>query len=265
VRTLPSSKTSAWAQAARDIGIVAVIAALAVASLAKVGHAGIVSALGTAAVGAVVAALVLRALSAPGAPGQFGLANRVTLLRAGIAVLFCGLGAEGVLTGEGLAARPIDGRDAWVWLLPLGALGAFVLDGIDGWLARRLQLESALGARFDMEVDALLIFALSLLVLASDRANAWVLVAGLLRYVFVAAGWAWPALAAPLPPNFRRKAVCVLLGIALTAALVPVVPAASAGILAGAGVLAILASFAADTIWLLLRRSRRGALAGVNE
>ena len=265
MRTHPSSEPSAWAQAARDIGVVAAVAALAVASLAKVGHAGIVSALGTAGVGAVVAALVLRALAAPGAPGQFGLANRVTLVRAGIAVLLCGLGTEGLLTGEGLAARPADGRDIWTWLLPLGALGALVLDGIDGWLARRLRLESALGARFDMEVDALLILALSLLVLAAGRAGAWVLAAGLLRYGFVAAGWAWPALAAPLPPSFRRKAVCVFLGVALAAALVPVVPAASAGILAGAGVLAILGSFAVDTIWLLLRRPRADALAGVNE
>ena len=33
---------------------------------------------------------------------------------------------------------------------------------------------------------------------------------GLMRYAFVAAGWRWPALARPLPPSLRRKAVCVL-------------------------------------------------------
>ena len=63
-----------------------------------------------------------------------------------------------------------------------------VLDGMDGWLARRSTLASAFGARFDMETDALLIMVLSALAWRWDRAGAWVLACGLMRYGFVAAG-----------------------------------------------------------------------------
>ena len=38
------------------------------------------------------------------------------------------------------------------------------LDGVDGWLARRRGMSSAFGARFDMEIDALLVQVLAILV-----------------------------------------------------------------------------------------------------
>ena len=63
-----------------------------------------------------------------------------------------------------------------------------LLDGVDGWLARRDQTASRFGARFDMEIDALLILALSVLAWRHDKAGEWVVISGLLRYVFVAAG-----------------------------------------------------------------------------
>ena len=63
-----------------------------------------------------------------------------------------------------------------------------LLDGVDGWLARRHRIASAFGARFDMEIDALLILALSVLAWRHEKAGAWVVASGLLRYAFVAAG-----------------------------------------------------------------------------
>ena len=41
---------------------------------------------------------------------------------------------------------------------------ALILDAVDGWLARRTRTATELGARFDMEVDAFLILALSVFV-----------------------------------------------------------------------------------------------------
>ena len=43
------------------------------------------------------------------------------------------------------------------------------LDGVDGWLARRSGIASAFGARFDMEIDALLILVLAVLAWRSAR------------------------------------------------------------------------------------------------
>jgi phosphatidylglycerophosphate synthase len=235
--------------------LVGLVGALALLGIAGEGRAGTTAAVASAGVYATVAVLVLQAIAAPGAPSRFGSANLVTLLRAGIAALVTGQALEALATGTGLLAGPGEIGDLWAWAVPVGAALALILDGIDGWLARRGRIASAFGARFDMEADALLVLGLSLAVLASGRAGRWILLAGALRYAFVAAGALWPALAAPLPPSFRRKAFCVAIGIALVVALVPGVPAAAAGVLAGAGVLALVYSFAVDTVWLLRRRA----------
>ena len=57
---------------------------------------------------------------------------------------------------------------------------------MDGWVARRTDSVTAFGARFDGEVDAFLILVLSVAV--SAAVGWWVVVAGLARYAFWAAG-----------------------------------------------------------------------------
>jgi len=235
--------------------VVGLAGALALLAIAGAGRAGATAALAAAGVYATVAVLVLQATAAPDGPSRFGSANIVTLLRTGIAALVTGLALEALGTGEGLLANPGEIGDLWAWAVPVGAVLALILDGVDGWLARRGRLASAFGARFDMEADGLLVLGLALAVLASGRAGPWVLLAGALRYLFVAGGALWPALKAPLPPSFRRKAVCVAIGIALVIGLVPAVPPGTAGLLAGIGVLALVYSFAVDTVWLLRRRA----------
>ena len=150
-------------------------------------------------------------------------------------------------------ARLLAGPRAW-WALA-GAAVLLATDGLDGWLARRQAVASPFGARFDMETDALLILALAALALSLGKAGPWVLGLGLLRYAFVLAGWLVPALARPLPPSRRRRAVCALqvavLGLLLAPPLVPPLSA----VLAAAAFAALLASFAVDVAWLL-RRAR---------
>ena len=50
---------------------------------------------------------------------------------------------------------------------------ALVLDGVDGQVARRTGTVSALGARFDMEVDAFLMLVLSVYVASSWPRGCW--------------------------------------------------------------------------------------------
>ena len=66
-------------------------------------------------------------------------------------------------------------------------------------------MASAFGARFDMETDALLIQVLAILAWQYGKAGPWVLVSGLLRYLFVAAGWVWPWMREPLFPSRPPK------------------------------------------------------------
>jgi phosphatidylglycerophosphate synthase len=133
------------------------------------------------------------------------------------------------------------------------ATGAAVLDGVDGWLARRTSLSSAFGARFDMETDALLIMVLAVLAWQFGKAGVWVLGSGLLRYLFLAAGRALPVLRHPLPPSRRRKVIAVVQIVALIVTVAPFVPVALS-VLVAAVVLGLLTlSFLVDVLWLLAR------------
>lgn len=165
----------------------------------------------------------------------FGLANQVTLLRAG---LVCLVGSTLLASGQAPSVS---------WSLAGLIAAALALDGLDGWLARRLRLMSSFGARFDVEVDALLLVILALLVWQADRVGVWVLAIGLLRYGFVLAGLLLPWLRAPLPPSRRRKVICVQQGVTLLLCLLPPVTPALAGALAAFALICLLLSFVVDT------------------
>lgn len=167
----------------------------------------------------------------------FGVANTVTLVRAALVVLLAAL--------LGTAPTPALG---WV-VVALGTAG-IALDGVDGALARRRNEASAFGARFDMETDALLILVLAALVWQHGKAGPWILAAGLLRYLFVAASWALPWFGAALPPSRRRQAVCVIQIVSLLGALAPIVVLPWSAALALAGLAALVWSFAIDVLWL---------------
>src|SRR5690606_19599692 len=109
---------------------------------------------------------------------------------------------------------------------------------------------SAFGARFDMETDALATLVLATLVWHFGKAGPWVLLSGVLRYLFVAAGREWPWLRAPLPPSKRRQTVCVLQIVALLVCLAPFVSAESSARIAAAALLVRGASFSIGVLWL---------------
>jgi len=124
------------------------------------------------------------------------------------------------------------------------------LDGLDGWLARRTKMSSPFGARFDMEVDAALIFVLSILACKYGKAGTWLLAAGLMRYVFVAAGRLWPWMRGPLPQTQRAKIICIVQVCALIVLMIPQVRPPISSVVALAGVALLSYSFLIDTLWL---------------
>jgi phosphatidylglycerophosphate synthase len=173
---------------------------------------------------------------------RFGPANQVTTVRALLTALVAGLVGEPHVPAIAAAA---------VVMSTLATL----LDFFDGWFARRTQMISAFGARFDMEIDALLIQVLAILAWRHGKAGVWVLFSGLLRYIFVAAGWMWPWLQRTLFPSFRRKAVCVAQIVGLVIAMMPTVRPPLSSVIAACSLAALSYSFAADTVWLWRRRS----------
>jgi phosphatidylglycerophosphate synthase len=192
------------------------------------------------AVYAVIAVITLANVDAHHPFGTFGPANIVTTVRAVIVALVTALIGETTSGLVGVTAA-------------LAALAATALDGVDGALARRSGMASAFGARYDMETDAALILSLSLLSWRFGQAGAWIVFAGLLRYLFIAAGWFAPKMRAALFPSWRRQAVCVVQIVGLSLVVSPLLrPPASVGV--AAALLALLVySFAIDTIWLWRR------------
>ena len=146
------------------------------------------------------------------------------------------------------------------WLIVALAGCALLLDGADGWAARRQRLASAFGARFDMEVDALAILVLAAVVFKAAAAPFWVLAIGAMRYFYLAAGQACPWLRRPLPcrrfADRRRKTIAVIQSVALLISLAPATPASWAAAACGTALALLAYSFAADIFMLSARPHR---------
>jgi phosphatidylglycerophosphate synthase len=170
-----------------------------------------------------------------------GLCNLVTLARLVIVAALAVPLAAGHGGGEGVFAL---------------ALAALLLDGVDGWLARRAGLASAFGARFDMEVDSVLALVLAIHAFAGGAAGWPVLLLGLPRYGFGLAGLVWPWLRLGAPERFSRKAVCVLQIATLIALQWPGLPGALATALVAAAAAALAWSFWVDVSWLRRQAAR---------
>jgi len=170
----------------------------------------------------------------------FGAANYVTLVRAllTLALLW-------------IATQQPGSRLAWTAGWIAGAVAA--LDGVDGWLARRSGTVSVFGARFDMETDAAFLLILSALAFRYGKAGGWVLLIGLMRYLFVAAGWLFPWLTGPLSPTLRARTVAVVQMVTL--AVILVLPPLLASIAAGVALVLLVWSFAIDVGRLWRQRS----------
>src|SRR5688572_1360596 len=188
---------------------------------------------------AVTMAVALARGLARSSGDRLGPASWVTLARATLAI--------------GVVALATDSftDDTPVALLVALASVALVLDAVDGPVARRTGTATALGARFDGEVDALLILALSVYV--APAYGAWVLAIGAARYLFLAGEWLLPWMRPPLPRSDWRRFVAATQGIVLTVAAAAVLPRALVqGLLVAA--LALLAASMVHSAWWLWRR-----------
>lgn len=209
----------------------------ATAALLPPGPAWIVS--GAAFLG--IAAAAYHSMPVDERRRNFSLANAVTLLRAGMIAVLLGIAAVPSSTGA--------------WAIAGLAAAALALDAVDGPVARKTRRATAFGARFDMEIDGLFALTAALLLWRTGRLDAWILLIGLPRYAFLLAGRLYAPLRRPLPPRQRRRALCAIQGVALAAALAPIVPPGGATLVAATALLLICGSFALDILWLL-RRNR---------
>jgi phosphatidylglycerophosphate synthase len=191
----------------------------------------------------LVTGTVLWRFHSQAAARRFGLANWVTLFRVNLVALLL------------LAVWPGEPGSLQSWALFLIAAIALLLDGLDGWLARRRHEASDFGQRFDMGADTAFTIITTLCLVTFGLVGAWVLLIGMLRPAFAAAGRLWPALAAPLPESRGRKMACAGSLTCLVAALAPPL-ATLAPALALAAVLQLVWSFGRDLRYLLHQQAK---------
>ncbi len=199
----------------------------------------------TAAAAYGLFAAAVQCLLPPQPWSGLGAANRVTVGRAALVLSLAALVPH---------AGSLSNASLW-WIIGM-ATAALCLDGVDGAVARRTGTSTAFGARFDMELDSVLMLVLAALVWRAGRIDAWILLLGAPRYVFIAAGRLLPWLRAPLPQRLRRKAGCVAQGVALVVGLAPSVPAGLAAAVAVVTLVLLVGSFAVDVRWLFAHRQQ---------
>ena len=191
----------------------------------------------------VVATLLLATIPNTVTGPGLGHANRITLLRASLIAPIAAMVTR---------PFPLNPTGAW-WIIAVSSI-ALILDGIDGRVSRSKQCETTFGARFDMELDAFFLLALSVLVWQSGKTGAWITGIGAIRYGFVIATLFGPWLGRTLPDNLRRKAICVVQGIALLICLGPIVPSTLATFVGAIALCSLVMSFAIDIQWLANHR-----------
>jgi phosphatidylglycerophosphate synthase len=221
--------------------------AVVLAGLAGAGGLSVVGALAGLAYAAVAVGLLSRAFGRAGA-GTMGPADLVTLTRVVLVGGVAALVADSFVGSEPVAA------------LTALAVVALVLDAVDGRVARNTGTVSAVGARFDMEVDSVLVLLLSVYV--AHSLGPWVVAIGSVHYVFVVArrGLLW--LRAPAPPRYWCKVVAAVQGITLVTAAAGVLPGPVA-VLALVAVAVLLAESFGREVWWLWRNHRAGSGAAV--
>ena len=207
-------------------------------------HLGVTGWLAGLAYGVATCVALTLGLERSGA-AELGPANRVTLIRATLVGGVVALVVESV-------HRPVP-----VAVLAGLAIAALVLDAVDGRVARRTGSVTALGARFDVEVDAALALMLSAYV--ARPIGAWVLAIGAMRYALVVARWMLPWLRGSVPARYWRKVVAATQGVVLVVAAAGVVPRPLMVAALVASLAMLVESFGSEVVWLWRHRPVRFA------
>jgi phosphatidylglycerophosphate synthase len=245
--TLPPTVTVSARDTDLCASAIAVVLLVAVLGAAGTGPLGLLA----AAVNAMAVPMLLdRALRRAGRDA-LGPADRVTLARALLGAAVTGLVVDGLLPGP-------SGPPAVAVLVAVAAV-ALSLDAVDGQVARRTGTVSAVGARFDMEVDAWLIMVLSVQV--ATELGAWVLAIGLTRYAFVAAGQVAPWLRGTLTPAPGAKAIAAMQGVALVTAASGLLGALAGTVVVALALASLSFSFGRDVV--RLHRAATIPVAGI--
>ncbi len=178
-------------------------------------------------------------------------ADRVTLGRAGIVACCAAETVVGLTVGAEAGPSPL--------VVVLGT-AAFLLDAVDGRVARFTGSATAEGSRLDTDTDAALVLVLSCA--AAGIFGLWPLGIGLMYYAFLAAAWFRPSLKNPLPSSTVRRVIGATQPAALLFVLLPGVPPPLGAMVLGPALGLLAFSFGRDVVGLERLRASRASATG---
>lgn len=135
-------------------------------------------------------------------PGAFGPANTITLCRNFLVAVIINI----LLFNYG----PHESM-----LIASLSISILIMDGLDGYVARKLNICSDFGARFDMESDAFFILVLCIATISVYGAPYWIILIGAMRYLYVLGQYFYQPLNLPVRDRYSRKVFCVIQIVAL--------------------------------------------------
>ncbi len=102
------------------------------------------------------------------------------------------------------------------------AVFALLLDGLDGFLARKFKTASNFGATLDGESDAFFVLLFSLVIYSLDYVGGWILYVGMLRYIYVLICYlVWQDVLDESVSYLRKTIAVVVMGAILTPFALP--------------------------------------------
>lgn len=219
-----------------------VLTALAAAQL--VAGAAVLALAGPTSLPVAALALVLSLVTWPVAAWTLHPRQQDGVTSADLLTSLRHLGAGALATSSVLVLTGALEERSWPLALLLAA--TIGTDALDGPVARRTGTAGPVGGRIDMEADAALFMVLS--VLAAPVVGPWVLLIGLMRYLYVAAMRVRPALRRPLAFSQSRRLIGGGQGVAIGIAMLPIVPAPLAQGIVGLALALLLFSFGRDAL-----------------
>ena len=157
-----------------------------------------------------------------------GPANWITLGRVALTTFLAGFGVH------------------LPWYVAVAIISTcLILDGVDGWLARKTKTTSKLGATYDMESDAYLVMTASLVLYTRGLVGPWGLIAGWWRYAYALLVIVLPSAGEVPRSNFARYVYIALMTALITAFTLPTI----AGPVIAIGTVLVSLSFLRSLSW----------------
>ncbi len=180
---------------------------------------------------------------------KFTRASHITLIRIILSIVMMSLASNSFFDTS------VYGESYFLNIFILLAFIALILDGVDGFIARKYKESDSFGISFDQEADNLMLLILSLSVYLNKNIGIIIFLIPMYRYIFISSMYRFLWLKRELPKSFIRKFVCIFTSILLIMSHISYLDEYIMINIVFFALFIITFSFAKDIIWLYRKKN----------